>query len=478
MPKKWENIRLAKIKRISGGNSTTNGYDGILRLIFTANIENSTAEVSVFSADYQIDSDLTYQIIRLQTVDTNEESLSIDEGEAGTVAGFIIFRTLDPELIAIKSFYDLVAPPTDGTDSNSDGYYDNPAVYEITDTIPGGAAVTDDYSTSVTSHGTGLLTSSTLSAIPELNSDVQSWLTTFNYPFDTDANRRSADNITIPSGLFKEFDLCVPAGDAPSGDVSGLFYPIWISRIERTDTGGNQLRFYFSTYNVTDPSTGGSPSTVPIEFASLDLLSNYGSDEIVEIIPIDNLLLRTGTDSANWEQGFGRGHVVLSSLWGGTNSEIQDFFDSFGSLDDTTFSQSATRISSFGLSRVPKYAPTVGQSQALLGSSSRLVPSIPPSVDNRYITEADQGLGQTIDLEAQPGITSNPNIDRYGYTGALAHKIVRLVINSENLGSDPTFYQNQVLPRLRILLGRDPQFADGWFNGTRFMWHNGDTWQG
>lgn len=482
LPKKWENLRLSKIKRIAGENSSTNGYDGWLRLIFTGNVDGSVAEVAILSADYQVDSNLTYQLVRLNVVDSTEESIVIDPGESETVAGFLTFRTLNTELSSVQAFLDLVAPPSDTTDSDSDGYFDNPAVYEIVDTIAGGAAVTDDYASTATSHGTGLLTDSAWNAIPELDSDIQSWITSFNYPYDANANRRSVDGITIPNGLFREFDICAPAGDLPTGDTSGLFYPVWVSRIEMVDTGGTQLRFYFSTYNVTDLETGGTPSTEPVEFASMDLLSNFTSGEVVEIVPIDNLQLKTGTDAENWEQGFGRGHVVLSSLWGGTTSEIADFFDAFDDIaespTDTTFSQSATRISSFGISRVPKYIPTIGQSHALLGSTSRLSPTVPPSFDNRYITEADQGLGRTIDLEAQSGITSNASIDRYGSTGALAHRIVKMVVNAENLGSDSNFYTNEVLPRLRILLGRDPKFGDGWFNGTRFMWFNGDSWQG
>jgi hypothetical protein len=31
---------------------------------------------------------------------------------------------------------------------------------------------------------------------------------------------------------------------------------------------------------------------------------------------------------------------------------------------------------------------------------------------------------------------------------------------------------------LTSLLGRPPEFADGWFNGTRFLTYNGDSWQG
>jgi|GEM_PF-4589643 len=481
MPKKWENLRLAKIKRISGDNSTS-GYSGSLRLIFTANVENSSIEVAIFYADYKIDSALTYQLLRLSIVNSLEEGTPIDPGESETVTGFLIFRTLDVLDQAITDFYNLVAPPLDTTDANSDGYYDSPAIYEIIDTIAGGTAVTDDFGTSALSHGTGLLTDSAWNAIPQLDSDIQSWIVSFNYPFDSLANRNSVDNITIPAGIFREFDITVPAGDNPTGDSSGTFYPCWITRIERIGTGSNQLRFYFSTYNITDAEIGGSPSTTAIEFASLDLLRTYSEGEIVEITPITNLKLVSGTESTEFEQHFGRGHVVLSSLWNGTTSEIGDFFDEFDliivSPPDTEFSQSATRISSFGISRVPKYTPTIGQSRALAGSTARLTVAINPGDDNRYVTEQDQGVGNQVDLEAVSGISPNTAIDRYGFTGGLVHRVIKLVVSANSLGDSPSTYTNDILPRLRVLLGRDPRFGDEWYNGTRFMKYNGDSWQG
>lgn len=480
LPKKWERVRLAKLKRISGYNDTTDGYSGKIRLIFTANVQDSTTEVAIFYADYQIDSDLTYQPTRINIVNDSEESVVINPGEEETVAGFIIFKTLDVNSEQVQAFYDLVEPPTSLTDGNSDGYYDNPSIYEVSDTINGGTAATDDYSTLATSHGTGLLTDSAINSIPQLDSDIQSWLVSFNYPFDASANRASTDGIVIPNGLFREFQITAPAGDQPTGDTSGTYYPVWISRIEKTGTG-SQLRFYFATYNVTDSETGGVPSTEAIEFATLDLVNTYTDGQIVEISPIDNLLLQSSSNS-EFQQHFGRGHVTLSSLWGGTSSEVADFFDAFDSIAnspaDTEYTQSSTRISSFGVSRVPKYVPTVGQSKALLGSTTRRTQPINPSYNNRFICEQDQGVGNQIDLEAQPGITPYVGIDRYAYSGSLAHRFVKLVVDATVLGTDPSFYDNQILPRLRVLFGRDPAFGDFWYNGTRLMFHNGDSWQG
>jgi hypothetical protein len=478
LPKKWEQLRLAKIKRISGTNGETDGYTGKLRLIFTANVEGSSTEVGVFYADYVIDSTLTYQPVRLSVITTDEESPAINSGEGETVGGFIVFRTLDVNEDDVQEFFDLLAIPADPTSSGTGGLFDEPAVYEIIDSNPADA---ESFAAAALSHGTGLLTDSAWNAIPELDSDIQSWIVTFNYPFSADANRTSTDSIVIPAGLFREFSLTAPAGDEPTGDISGTYYPVWISRIERIGTGSGALRFYFATYNITDAETDGNPSTTPVEFASLDLLSSYTDGEIVAITPINDLLLEAGT-ATDFQQHFGRGHVVLSSLWDGTTTDVSDFFEAFDAIvdspADTEFSSSSTRLSSYGLDRVPKYVPTIGQSRAMRGSTSRLDSPIHPSEDNLFVTEQDQGLGNEIDLEAESGIEPNTAIDRYGYSGALCRRLVKLALNQDELGSDPNFYEDEILPRLRILLGRDPVFGDQWYNGVRFMTFNGDSWQG
>ncbi len=481
LPKKWEKLRLAKIKRLSGTNGETEGYTGWVRLIFSAQVDGSSVEVSLFQADYLINSDLSYQMVRLAVVESPEEPTVINSGEQETIGGFLIFRTLDVESDDVQTLLDLIAPPEDQTDSDSDGFFDNPAIYEITDSTPGGAGVTDDYSLLPLAHGTGLLTDSAWNAIPQLDADIQSWLTSFNYPYDAAANRTSTTGIVIPAGLFREFDITAPAGDEPTGDSTGTFFPVWVSRVEKVGTGTNQLRFFFATHNVTDEAADGTPSTNAIEFASLDLSRSFSEGEVVEITPIDDLQLQAGTGE-EYQQHFGRGHVVLSSLWDGTSSDVADFFDAFEAIvdspADTEFSAASTRLSSFGVSRVPKYVPTVGQSRALTGSTSRRTTPIPPSFENRFVTEKDQGLGNQIDLESKAGITPHAAIDRYGFSGGLVRPIFKMVVNADLLGSDPNFYDIEILPRLRALLGRDPQFGDHWYDGTRLKFFNGDTWQG
>ncbi len=480
LPKKWENLRLAKIKRVSGDNAVTTGYSGKIRAIFTANVKNSATEVAIFYADYNIDSYLTYQPVALTVVPSTEENVVINAGEEETVAGNIIFKTLDVNDATVQAFYDLLEPPTNTTDSNADGLFDNPATYEIVDNVAGGSAVSDDYSVTSISHGTGMLTDSAWNAIPQLDSDIQTWLSTFNYPFDSAANRTSVDptaGIVIPIGMFKEFDITAPAGDQPTGDVSGTYYPVWISKIEKVTS--TKLRFYFSTYYVTDAAVGGTPSTQGEEFAILDLLATGSEGDIVSITPINNLV-NSAVTSSEFTQHFGRGHVVLSSLWDGTSTEISDFFDVFDTLPEALleFSVPSTRLSSFGISRVPKYVPTAGQSYALAGTTANRDTPIYPSDTNRYITEQDQGLGDQVDLESLTGISPNAAINRYGFSGSLAHRAVKLVVDATMVGSDPAFYEDEILPRLTVLLGRAPQFGDFWHNGTRLMFYNGDTWQG
>lgn len=482
LPKKWEKLRLAKILRMSGTNGT-GSYTGVLRLLFSASVENSATEVYIFYADYVIDSSLTFQPLRLQVVTSDiDPTLPINPGEAETVSGFLLFKTMDTSLAAVSNFLDLVAPPDNPTDANSDGFFDSPAIYEISDSNAGGSA-DDDFAFTVISHGTGMLTDGAFNSIPALDSEIQTWLTTFNYPFSADANLTSVDGIIMPKGLFKEFNITAPAGDAPTGNTSGAYYPVYVNRIEYVgSTATDIIRFYFATYNVTDLATGGAPSTVPVEFAKLDLRRSGIPNEVVEIESIGNLKLATGTDADDFNQHFGRGHVVLSDLWDGTSSVVDDFFDLIEAIvdspADTAFSISSTRISAFGISRVPKYSPTYGQAAALLGSTERRASKIQPSFDNRYVCEQDQGLGDIVDLEAQSGITPNLAIDRYGYKGALAHRMVKLVVDATKIGSDTSFYDQNVLPRLRLLLGRNPQFGDFWYTGTRLLFYNGDSWQG
>ena len=472
-PSKWQDFRLAKIKRESGTNSGSTGvYTGTLRLIFTAITIDSPIETALFYADYVIDSSLTYQRARLTVCTAVEETASpvIDPSEAETIKGFITFRTLPQNDTTVQAFYDLVSPV---------GIL--PIVYQIAST---GAAPTElnSYSSSTVSHGTGMLVDSCNNAIPNIASDASSWLNAFNYPFDSAASRTSSGTfvVTIPAGMFREFNIVAPAGDEPTGDTSGTYFPVWISRIQPVGTTNDQLRFFFATHNVTRLS----PSPDPIEFARLDLLRNMVTGDIVAIEPIDDLLLHVGTDDELYMQDFGRGHVVLSSEWGPTATIVDAFFDDFNILlpnQSANFLQNTTRISSFGVSRVPRFTPTDGQCRAMAGTTSSLTSPIPPSETNRFVVELDQGLGNTIDLDAQTGIIPVNGVSRFGNTGGLVRRTVQLCIDYTKLPTDPTaadaFYEEYVLPRLIILLGRSPLWGDEWYNGTTFLRYNGDTWQ-
>jgi hypothetical protein len=475
LPKKWEKVRLAKIKRISGENGTT--ITGKLRLIFTASQQGSAAETSIFFQDYTIDSDLDFQLLRLQVVTSTEESNAIEAGEQETIGGFIIFRTLDTDDEEVIDFFEALAPPVGATDADSDGLFDAPAEYEIVDSTS--SPSTGEYNIGDIIHGTGSLVASAWNAIPNLDSDVNTWLSAFNFPFKTASSRTSSSPIVleIPSPLFKEFSLCVPCGDEPTGDTSGEFSPIWISKIRRCDDTAQKMQVFFATYNIVD----GSASTTPVEFARLELERDFVPDQVVEIVPIEDLLLNAdASEELLFRQGFGEGHVTLSSLWSATSSEVTDFFDSLlGIIDDPAdllFAKSASLLGAPGsLDRNPRTVPTKGQFDAAKGSTARLENPIHPSDDVRFITEGDQGLGDQIDFRDVTDISDNPDIEPIGCSGGLAHRVVKLLVNASGPDHD---YDDDVLPRLRVLLGRDPQFGDFWWDGTRLKFWNGDAWIG
>ena len=480
IPAKWELLRLARIKRISGtntGGSANDEVTGLYRFVFTAQEKGSAVEVALFHVDYQVDSFFTYQIQEIVPSDATEESISIDPGEVETIAGRIIFRTLDTEDDTVDSFMKALAPPSDTTDSNGDGIFDSPAIYEMQATPPGGISNPDDFLAGALNHGTGILVISAWNSIPSGDSDFNAWLSSSNFPFRIGATKQSLQGITIPSAMFREFSLIVPAPDQDTGDVTTQNHPVWISRIERLDDLATQLKFVFSTHTI---NASGTPDVV--EFAQMTLQKSYLPGRAVQISPVDDLLEAEGTDQTNFRQGFGYGHVVLGSIWGSSTDEVDNFFEGFiailSSPPDTSFSKETTILSSYSLDRNSRFTPTQGQWQALKGSTARLEVKINPSDSNRYILEADQGLGDMIDFRTKVGfpeeLREHPSIEPEAFTGAVLHRIVKLVVDSSK---ETHVYETDILPRLRCLLGRDPQFGDMWFDGTLFKTFNGEQWQ-
>lgn len=472
LPNKWSNVRLARVDRLDGSNGNSSDsspvYIGTLRFIFSGNEvtdgSESSTETALFYVDYEIDSTLTYQIVRIQAAShILGFSATILDGEANTIGGTITFKTVSTSDIELSQFLDVVAPGTG-------------AQYWVVSTS--GSDSDDDFSRAALIHGTGLLAVSAYSAITTLESDPLNWIDSFNYPFALDATRESGDSsVAIPTGLFTEFDITVPAGDAPSSGNNGTYYPVWISKLERD---GDNFIFTFSTYNVTDTAPDAA---LPIEFATLTLQRALISGNKVAIVPIPYSQLlnadngtRTNAQLDLWTQHFGRGHVILSRKWDVTGGTVDSFFDSLPEVSNgittVVFNAAATAISSFACSRVPKYITTKGQSQALIGTVGD------PGASNRFITETDEGLGTQLDLEAQSGVISHVAISRYGNIGTRTHKCVKLVVDPAKVGTSSNFYETEILPRLTLLLGRAPQFSDEWYNGTRFMRFNGDSWVG
>jgi hypothetical protein len=467
LPQKWEYVRLAKIIRLNGSNGGSGGssgsYTGNLRLIFTAQIRGSITEVAVFRADYQIDSSLTYQVSRVTVPVTGEEPVTVPASETSTIDGFIEFRTLDVTDSTVQTMLNALVP---GGGTGSSGL-------TTVDILDGGNVSGDSYSLTSFAHGTGLLTSSAYNLIPVLDADPNIWLEAFNYPFRITAPRQSTTPtsapITIPKAIFSEFDICVPVSDQPTGDTSGAFCPCWVNRIERIDGAANQIKFIFATFNITEDQQ----STVPIEFADMTLTRTMTPGTVVEIKAIDDLLMATGSSESEQMQGFGRGHAVLSDKWGGSTSEIADFFDAFVPIIDdppaAIFTDEATHLSSIAVSRSPRNIPTDGQYDALKGTSTRRTSPIVPSDANRYVTEQDGGLGDTVDFSAATSPIpiaqrDNPDINRYGYKGGLVSPLITLVVNSAGTSHN---YETDILPRLQALLNRPPRHGDRWLDGTR-----------
>jgi hypothetical protein len=379
--------------------------------------------------------------------------------EVATIGGSIIFKTADVTDTEVDAFLDLVTPGT-------------PGMYEIADSV--GGTGSESFQIASMEYGTGLITSGGYNAMTDLGSDPANWLEAFNYPFDITVTQMSSDDLTkvISKGMFSDFDICAPTSDQPTGDVTGEFFPVWISKIEKIADAPGTLVLYFSTYSIQQPGTA-------VEFATMTLLDTYVAGRIVEITPEDHLYTQqTGTD-ATWFQEFGRGHAQLSGSWGAAGGGFATFFTQFPSIAglDTVFdfSLTHTRVSSFGLSRVPQYSPTAGQADALTGTSARLTTPAHPADANRYVTELDEGAGNSIDLDLAIG-SSNSAIAQFGNAATRSHKLIKLIIDTTE--EDDTLYVDEILPRLTILLGRAPIFGDQWYNGTRFLWHNGDSWVG
>jgi len=245
VPEKWSNMRLAKIKRVSGTNldGTDESYTGVLRLFFTA---SATLETYLFYVDYNIESELSFQSTDINIVTINEDSTNpISDAEKNTIAGKVIFRTLDVNEAETRTFLDAIVPPVDTSMTGS--FYTNPSSYEI---ASGDAGY---ISSNSISHGDGLLTDSAWNKLPDLSASVDSWIEAFNYPFRISSSRESntivnSEPITIPDGLFSEFNITAPAGDNNTSDYNS--YPVWVTRI--TNTTGSSATFYFATYNILD----------------------------------------------------------------------------------------------------------------------------------------------------------------------------------------------------------------------------------
>ena len=465
----YRSLRLAKIIRIDGSNDS-GGYTGTFRLVFTGIPIGGSSEIGLFYVDYKIDSTLSFQISYIIPCTASEFNPAIPTTEYSAIAGYVMFRTLDTEIDS--AFFDALAPSI-ATSTVTAGEW---AQYEISDTIIGGTGVEGDYTFPSTVHGTGLLVASAYNLIPPVGVDYSSILNALNYPWRIGSNLGSIEgsstgNVAIPVGMFSQFMLAAPVGDRDTAIEDN--YPVMCTRIRRLDGSANKIELIFSTYNTII----GNTSKAMIEFASLTLTRGSVPGTIVEIVPSKSL--RNNSDS-DWQlnyQNFGSGYVILSDSWT-TSNEIESFFDTFLQIiDEPADRLFNAQLGEFALHRTPLQIPTIGESSAMAGSTSRRINPIHPSDKNRFVCESDQGLGDKIDL-IEAGFSENNDIDNFGYVGALLRRSIVLKVNSAN---DVNFdYDTDILPRLRKLLGRDPIHADEWFDGVVWKRFDGisETWIG
>lgn len=459
IPDTWQDLRLARLQRFSGDNDITDGsFTGVIRFVFTASMVGSSAEVGLFYVDYQIDSDLTYQVRDIKPATISEDGNPISSNQHDTIAGFITFRTIDVDDNA--DFFAALVPPdiTGGTSSDI-----SPIDYEISDSVAGGPSVTDDFSNVVVSHGTGLLTVSSYNVVPPIGVDENSVLSALNYPFRSDTNLVSNDlKSTVPTLLFDQFIITAPMGNR--SDSLEENYSVYLSRVRRLDDSANELQFVFSTNNTIIGSTSDSL----IEFASITLSRDGSPGDILEITPLNNLRDNIDASAELFYQNFGSGFVKLSSAWS-TNTAIEDFFDSFtGIIDEPADRFFNAKLNEFAVHRTPLNIPTIGEAQALSGSTARRNVPLFPSDDNRYVTEQDQGLGEEVDFSE---FKENSDIASTGWSGSLLTKSVVLQINTAN---DAKYdYESDILPRLKKLFGRNPLHGDEWFDGSSFKRYDG-----
>jgi len=455
MPDKWENLRLARLQRFPGENNVTDDvHTGVIRFVFTANVVGSASEVGMFYVDYEIDSVLTFQIRNIVPATISEDSNPISSNQHQTLAGFVIFKTIDDD----DFLSSLVPPESTGTNSDTD-----PIDYETTDSVAGGPNITDDFSNVVVSHGTGILVSSSYNVVPPIGVDENSVLMALSYPWRSDTSLVSNDvKSTIPTLLFDQFIITAPIGNR--SDSLSEDFKVLLTRIRRLDDSANELQLVFSTNNTII----GSTSDALIEFASVTISRSGNPGDILEISPLMNLRDNVDSSFELFFQNFGSGFMKLSSLWS-TDTAINDFFDSFTSIvDEPADRLFNAQLNEFAVHRTPFNIPTIGEAQALAGSTSRREIPIYPSDDNRYVAEKDQGFGDEISFGE---FDSNDDISPTGWSGSLVRKSVVLLVNTSN---DAKFsYEDDILPRLKKLLGRSPIHGDEWFEGTTFKRYDG-----
>lgn len=464
IPESWSNVRLFGVQRISGENAGTGEYTGTIRLLLSAAPVGTDTEHIIRSYDLDLETILSYTITSGEEVTASNAGTVLPALDRSKFFGYVVLTSPDYTSQEWIDFLEFVMPPNDTT-TNSSGEYVNPALYEVVDSEAGSTNGTNDFDDDVISHGTGILAQSTISYIPGRTILSEAVFAAVNYPFGLNASRTNVDNVEIPLGIFSELSIIAPDNDGGSTD-----YPVWVSRIRKLAT--NSIEMIFSTYPIV------GTNQPPVEFSKITLDSTMTTDTMVKMVPTNNLY---GTTDENFNQNFGLGHVILGDMWSSGDNRKTSFFNKTNALTGTdpitNFTMPQTRLSAFAVSRTPSYTPTLGQAGAMRGSSARKQAPQHPSINNRYVTENDYGIRSQIDLNAVPNIPTHVAIERYGYIGGSAPRTFSLCIDRSLVSDDfEDYYTVHILPRMRAILGSDPEFGDVWYDGTRFWRFNGQTW--
>lgn len=243
VPLKWYNLRLVRIDRLSGTNDAVSGYSGTVRFIFAANRGESGPLIALMAADYVIDSNLDYQIVRVGAVEASDVPgfTPVDPADATSIDGYIVFKTQSLDSSGIptnpdfRDFLDLVSPG-------------NIAGYEIADSggITGGE---QDFNAEIIEYGTGLLIPNAFNLITQPPDEGLSLDQTGTF---FDAINLQVKNVASPTSALDAVNKTYV------DNATGLINSIFLKRDGTNTFTGDTLNLTGARIiNLTIPLSGG-----------------------------------------------------------------------------------------------------------------------------------------------------------------------------------------------------------------------------